>query len=94
MYIHIVAMAIGFDPEKDAANIAKHGVSLSAAGEMVLDDAVICADTRFDYGEERFNAYGLIGETLHAMTFTLRGDDMRVISLRRARARELKRFTT
>lgn len=59
---------------------------------MALDDAVIVADTRFDYGEERFNAYGLIGETLHAMTFTRQGDDIRVISLRRARPRELKRY--
>ena len=64
-------MAIEFDPGKDAANIAKHGVSLSDAREMVLDEALIIADTRFDYGEERFNAYGLIGDTLHAMTFTL-----------------------
>ena len=86
-------MAIDFDPGKDAANIAKHGVSLSAASEMVLDDAVIVADTRFDYGEERFNAYGLIGETLHAMTFTLRGDGVRVISLRRAKPKEVKRYT-
>jgi uncharacterized DUF497 family protein len=86
-------MAIEFDPEKDAANIAIHGVSLSAACEMVLDDALIVPDTRFDYGEERFNAYGLIGETLHAMTFTLHGNDIRVISLRRARAKEVKRFT-
>ena len=86
-------MAIEFDPGKDAANIAKHGVSLSDAREMVLDEALIIADTRFDYGEERFNAYGLIGDTLHAMTFTLRGDDIRVISLRRARSKEVKRYT-
>lgn len=85
-------MALEFDPGKDAANIAKHGVFLSAACEMVLDDAVIVADTRFEYGEERFNAYGLIGETLPAMTFTFRGDDIRVISLRRARPKELKRY--
>jgi uncharacterized DUF497 family protein len=86
-------MAIEFDPGKDAANIAKHGVSLSAAGEMDLDDAVVVADVRFEYGEERFNAYGLIGGTLHAMTFTIRGDDIRVISLRRARPKEVKRYT-
>lgn len=86
-------MAVEFDPGKDAANIAKHGVSLSAACEMALDDAVIVADTRFDYGEERFNAYGLIRGALHAMTFTLRGDDIRVISLRRARPKEVKRYT-
>tara|TARA_R110000850_G_scaffold25297_6_gene73162 strand:- start:467 stop:730 length:264 start_codon:yes stop_codon:yes gene_type:complete len=86
-------MAIEFDPGKDAANIAKHGVSLSAAREMVLDDALIVADARFDYGEERFNAYGLIGDTLHAMTFTLRGDAIRVISLRRARPKEMKRYS-
>ncbi|MDO9076999.1 MAG: BrnT family toxin [Brevundimonas sp.] len=73
--------------------MAKHGVSLSAAGEMDLDDAVVVADVRFDYGEERFNAYGLIGGTLYAMTFTVRGDDVRVISLRRARPKEVKRYT-
>jgi len=55
--------------------------------------AVIVADTRFDYGEQRFNAYGLVDGTLHAMTFTLRGDDVRVISLRRARPKEVKRYT-
>jgi uncharacterized protein len=86
-------MAIEFDPGKDAANIAKHGVSLSTACEMVLDDALIIADTRFDYGEGRFNAYGLIGGALHAMTFTFRGDAIRVISLRRARPKEVKRYT-
>jgi len=86
-------MGILFDPGKDAANIAKHGVSLSDASKMVLDDAFVVADIRFDYGEDRFNAYGLIDEVLHAMTFTLRGDDVRVISLRRARPKELKRFT-
>lgn len=85
-------MAIVFDSEKDAANIAKHGVSLSSAAELVLDEAVVLEDRRKDYGEVRFNAYGPIGGVLHALSFTLRGDDIRVISLRRAREKEVRQW--
>ena len=41
---------IVFDPDKDAANIAKHGVSLSRAGDMQMDEALVEVDDRFDYG--------------------------------------------
>jgi uncharacterized protein len=42
---------IVFDPEKDAANIVKHGVSLGQAETMFVDDALIEIDDRRDYGE-------------------------------------------
>lgn len=86
-------MDVTFDLAKDDANIAKHGVSLSLASEMVLEDALIVVDGRRDYGEPRFNAYGLIDEKLFAMTFTYRGETVRVISLRRCHAKELRRYT-
>lgn len=85
-------MAIVFDSEKDAANIAKHGVSLSSVAELVLDEAVVLEDRRKDYGEVRFNAYGPIGGVLYALSFTLRGEDIRVISLRRAREKEVRQW--
>jgi len=83
---------IVFDSEKDAANIAKHGVSLSLAAELVLDEAVVFEDRRKDYGEVRCNAYGLIDGVLYALSFTLRGEDVRVISLRRAREKEVRQW--
>ena len=44
---------IEFDPEKEAANIAKHGVSLRLAERFVPAEALIQLDDRFDYGEPR-----------------------------------------
>ena len=51
-------MDIEFDPAKDAANIAKHGVSLAAAAEF--DIRAVVRDERRDYDEDRFNALGRI----------------------------------
>ena len=44
---------IDFDPAKDLANRAKHGLSLADAAELDWDAANIVPDTRFDYGELR-----------------------------------------
>jgi uncharacterized DUF497 family protein len=85
-------MAITFDPAKDAANIAKHGVSLSLTGEMELSAAVIVIDDRKAYGEARYLAFGLIAGRAHCLVFTVRGVDVRVISLRRANRKEVTRY--
>lgn len=53
-------MRIEFDPAKDAHNEAKHGVSLQAAERFEWDTALERVDDRFDYGEVRFVAIGLI----------------------------------
>lgn len=84
-------MEIEFDPAKDAANIAKHGVSLALAVEMDFDTAVVVADDRKNYGEDRFRAFGIIGGRAYTfcLVFTLRGEVVRVISLRRANRREI-----
>jgi len=42
-----------FDPKKGAANIAKHGVSLSRARDFVFENSLVEADDRFDYDERR-----------------------------------------
>ena len=85
-------MRIEFDPAKDARNTVKHGVSLSMARSFELETAVIRMDWRKPYGELRFNALGYIGLRLYNITFTLRGDAIRVISLRKANRREMKRY--
>ncbi|WP_370870862.1 BrnT family toxin [Bradyrhizobium sp.] len=52
---------------------------------------MVC-DDRFDYGEPRFRAYGLLDGQPHCLVSTMRGDAHRPISLRRAHAKELKRY--
>ena len=81
-----------FDPIKDATNIARHGVSLQAAEEFDWDTAFEREDDRFDYGEDRFVAIGLIGNRLHVLVFTegSHDDAVRVISLRPAEKHEVR----
>ncbi|VVE46137.1 BrnT family toxin [Pandoraea terrigena] len=85
-------MDIEFDPTKDQANRAKHGLSLALAEAFELDTALVEIDDRNDYKEERFIALGLIGDRVHVMVFTVRGEAIRVISLRKANRREVKRY--
>lgn len=81
-------MQIAFDPAKDAANIAKHGISLARAAD--LEVLAFVADERF--AEPRFRLYGLIDGVAHCLAGTNRDGVIRVISLRRARAKEMKRY--
>jgi uncharacterized protein len=78
-----------FDPAKEAINLSKHGVSL--ARWVDLDILAIMRDDRFNYGEPRFRAYGLLDGQPHCLVFMVRNDEYRPISLRRAHAKELKR---
>ena len=84
----IMIMEIEFDPEKNARNVRDRGISFDQAQEFDWDSALVWSDTRQDYGEERFIALGLIGERLHSLVFTVRGNAVRVISLRKANRRE------
>jgi uncharacterized DUF497 family protein len=79
---------IVFDPDKDAANLAKHGVSLLRADEIQMEEALIEVDDRFDYGEPRWIAYGELDGRLHVLAFTVRDASVRAISLRKANDRE------
>lgn len=81
-----------FDPTKDERNLDKHGLSLADAEGFDWETAVVDEDTRKLYAEPRFEAKGFIGERLHVMVYCLRADVVRVISLRKANAREVKDY--
>jgi len=81
-------MDVTFDPAKDGANLAKHGVSLAEAASIEWDEAVMWPDLRRDYGEPRVVALAPIAERLHCVVFVDRDDSRRIISLRRANQRE------
>jgi uncharacterized DUF497 family protein len=76
-----------FDPAKETINLAKHRVSL--ARWVDLEIRAIVADDRF---EPRFRAYGHIEGVAHCLVFTVRDEQYRPISLRRAHAKEMKRY--
>jgi uncharacterized DUF497 family protein len=49
-------MLVEFDPEKDAVNTAKHGVSLALSRLLDWDSALVWIDERFAYEELRMIA--------------------------------------
>jgi uncharacterized protein len=86
-------MSPELDPKKDGANVAKHGLSLSE-GDGVLRDtlALTTEDERAD-SEKRFVTVGanVFGE-LRVVVWTGRGDDVRIISVRRPMPAERKAY--
>jgi len=84
---------IAFDPDKDAANRAKHGVSLAFATRVLADpERLDILDVRFDYAEERFVAYGMVEGRVWVCVFARRSDAHRIISVRKANERETRRY--
>lgn len=81
-----------YDPAKDESNSEKHGLSLADAEGFIWEDAIVREDARSQYPERRFEAIGYIRDRLHVIVFCIRKDVIRVISLRKANVREVKRY--
>ncbi len=77
-----------WDEDKRQATLLLRGIDLAMVKELDLDLAEISRDVRKDYGEVRLQARGLIRGRLYVVVFTLRGDNYRLISLRKANKRE------
>lgn len=80
------------DPKKLAHNVAKHQVWFHEADEFEWESASIAVDNRRQYTETRFSATGLIGQRVYVLVFCFRETKIRIISLRKANAREVKRY--
>lgn len=80
-----------FDPAKNAQNIEKHGIDFETF-EGFDEEPQVLKDTRQDYGESRFRAFGYIDGVAHCLVFTQRGNAIRLISLRRAHQKEIRRY--
>lgn len=83
---------IGFDPAKNATNIAIRGLPFELVEQLDWAHALMEEDTRKAYKERRFQVLGFIGGRLHAVVFTPREGKVHVISLRKANSREVKRY--
>ena len=82
-----------WDPKKCELNIRLRQLDFSDAIYLFADTgAVIWDDDRYSYGEPRFNVLALYMGRVHAMTFTRRGKVVRIISFRKANAREQRKY--
>lgn len=83
-------MQITFDPAKSERNITERGLPFELVRGFDWSSAIIYEDTRKDYGERRYQAFGYIDERLFVVVFTPRAGKVHVISLRKANSREVK----
>ena len=82
-------MQIDFDPKKDLANRANHGVSLAIAASLDWDAALVWVDDRFEYDELRIIALAPETNTLYCVAFVDRTEVRRIVSVRRATRKEV-----
>jgi uncharacterized DUF497 family protein len=83
---------VTWDESKRRLNVKTHGLDFSGC-EDVFDGPVITReDDRLAYGEQRIKLLGLLGGQVVHMTYTERGDDLHVISFRKATKHEARYY--
>ena len=83
-----------FDPDKAAANLAKHGIAFADAEPVLFDPLAITSD-RIEKGELRHITTGTdaLGRVI-TVVWTQRGKHQRLISARAARRKERQVYGT
>jgi uncharacterized DUF497 family protein len=88
----INGVQISFDPSKSERNARQRGLSFERAADFDFETAMFQHDVRRAYGENRIRALGLLNGRVHALVFVETAQGIRVISFRKANAREVKRY--
>ena len=84
-------MRYTWDPEKNRRNKAKHRIAFEDAVRIFARRTVEFIDERFDYGEERLQAMGLLGTKIIVVTYVDRHEEeRRIISARNATPSEAR----
>jgi uncharacterized DUF497 family protein len=83
---------VTWDDRKRQANLRHHGLDFEGC-EAVFDGPVITVeDSRMAYGEQRINLLGWLYDRVVHMTYTERGENLHVISLREATKHEARYY--
>ena len=86
------AMDFEWDTAKEQANRKKHRIGFQTAAKLFLDPYVIEFDDLGAAGELRFNAIGLVDGRMLFVTYSVRGDVVRIISARGAEPHEKRKY--
>lgn len=80
-----------FDEEKSRINLEKHGIDFRTAQSLWADPDLLEIRARSD-GEPRYLVIGRIGDRHWSAVITHRNGNIRLISVRRSRIREVKLY--
>jgi uncharacterized protein len=81
-----------WDDEKCESNLAKHGVDFRRIATLFDGPVIEILDDRQDYGETRIRCLGEIDRRIYHVVYTWRGASRRLISARKANAREQRTY--
>ena len=91
--MHTDSAAIEYDPKKSATNVRKHGVGFEEAATALLDPHALAREDGMAENEPRWVALGMSAvPRLLVVVYTLRGDNVRLISARKATAKEERTY--
>jgi uncharacterized DUF497 family protein len=82
-------MKFQWDERKSQSNLEKHGINFEAASKLWVDPNRVEIQAPYPL-ENRRALIGRVGKRLWTAIFTLRGDEVRIISVRRARRKETR----
>ncbi len=85
-------MRFEWDETKDQSNRLKHGLSFADAPLVFEGPTLTFEDLRQDYSEQRYLTVGELSGRVVIIAHTLRGNATRIISMRKANAREAARY--
>ena len=85
-------MKISYDAAKRDRTLAERGLDFDDAKHVFAGATFQAADDRRDYGERRWQTYGLLHNRLVTIVWTERGDVRHIISMRKCNDRERARF--
>ncbi len=80
-----------FDEQKSQANQAKHGIDFAEAQALWLDGNLLRIAARAGE-EQRFVVIGMIADQHWSAVVTYRQETIRLISVRRSRAKEVQAY--
>jgi uncharacterized DUF497 family protein len=83
-----------WNPTKAEANLRKHGITFEFATAVFLDPDRMEQLDEEHFDEERWIATGRVEEFVLVVVFTLRGENIRIISARRGIRNEYIRYWT
>lgn len=92
-YYNKSSMKIIFDAAKRDKNVKEKGLDFLRAGEVFEGATVTEHDARKEYGEARFVTVGRLDGRIVVVVWTPRGLSRRIISMRKANEREIKKYT-
>ena len=84
-------MRFVYDPTKSESNRDKHGVDFAFADRMWRDEAMTAVSAAHPV-EQRFAATAQVEGKFWTAIYTPRGETIRIISIRRARKKEIAEY--